>query len=155
MTSTTTRIRGDVASTPLDTSADRLPTGRLAAAHARWNDYLGSAAADDSGAVLGRRSIYEIASLDRERWTIVGIEISLGDASEQVVLYAVDRMVKPAKSEEVDEMAVTAFHLGAAAQVDEFLREAFDRVNLRLMSTMAVDRYLRVDDHVQLPRPTA
>jgi hypothetical protein len=154
MTSTTTRIRGDLASTPPHTSPDRLPTGRLEAAHARWNDYLGSAAADDSGAVLGRRSLYEIARLDRERWTIVGIEVSLGDALEQVVLYAVDRVVKPANSEEVDEMAVTAFHLGAGTQVDEFLREAFDRVNLRLMSTMAVDRYLRVDDHVQLPRPT-
>ena len=45
------------------------------------------------------------------------------------MLYAVDRVMKPANYEEVDEMAVTAFHLGAATQVDEFLRAAFDRVN--------------------------
>jgi hypothetical protein len=42
-------------------------------------------------------------------------------------------------------------YLGSAAAVEEFLRTAFDRVNVRLMSTLLVDRYLRVDDHVQVP----
>ena len=61
--SATTSIRGDVASAPLYTSSERLPIGRLEAAHARWNDYLGSAAADDAQALLDRPSLYEIASL--------------------------------------------------------------------------------------------
>ncbi len=46
-------------------------------------------------------------------------------------------------------MVVTDFHLGSSTRVDDFLHEAFDRVNLRLMSTLVVDRYLPVDDHVQ------
>ena len=153
--SATTSIRGDIASAPRHTSSSRLPIGRLEAAHARWNDYLGSAAADDAQAVLDRPSLYEIANLDRERWTIVGIELSLGQPSEQVVIYAVDRSTKPANQEDVEEMAVTAFHLDQSTRVEEFLRAAFNSVNVRLMSTLTVDRYLRVDDHVQLPMSTA
>ena len=71
------------------------------------------------------------------------------------MIYAVDRSIKPANDENLDEMAVTAFHLDPSTRVEEFLRAAFDSVNVRLMSTMAVDRYLRVDDHVHLPRSTA
>jgi len=153
--SASTSIRGDVASAPLPTSSERLPIGRLEAAHARWNDYLGSAAADDAQAVLDRPSLYEIANLDRERWTIVGIELSLGKPADQVVIYAVDRSMKPTNAEDVDEMAVTAFHLDPTTPVEEFLRGAFNRVNVRLMSTLTVDRYLRVDDHVKVPRSPA
>ena len=153
--SATTSLRGDVASASLHTPSERLPTGRLEAAHARWNDYLGSAAADDAQAVLDRPSLYEIANLDRERWTIVGIELSLGQLSEQVVIYAVDRSTKSANEESLEEMAVTAFHLDPTTRVEEFLRAAFNSVNVRLMSTLTVDRYLRVDDHVLLPRSTA
>jgi hypothetical protein len=153
--SATTSIRGDIASAPLHTSSERLPVGRLEAAHARWNDYLGSAAADDAQAVLDRPSLYEIANLDRERWTIVGIELCLGQPSEQVVIYAVDRSTKPANEDNLEEMAVTAFHLDQSTRVEEFLRAAFNSVNVRLMSTLTVDRYLRVDDHVHLPRSTA
>ena len=70
------------------------------------------------------------------------------------MIYAVDRSTKPAAAEDVEEMAVTAFHLDPTTQVEEFLRAAFYRVNVRLMSTLTVDRYLRVDDHVQVPRST-
>jgi hypothetical protein len=87
----------------------------------------------------------------RGRWTIVGIEVSLGDASEQVVIDAADPLMKPVHDEGVDVMVVTDFHLGSSTRVDDFLHEAFDRVNLRLMSTLVVDRYLPVDDHVQSP----
>lgn len=158
--STTTRLRGEVASTPHPTSpsphasTDPLVTGRLGAAQVRWNDYLGSAAADDSGAVLDTRSLYEIARLDRDRWTIVGIDLSLDKASDQVVMYAVDRMINPDEGAGIDEMGVTAIHLNPSTRVDEFLREAFERVSVRLMSTLAVDGPLRVDSHVELPKST-
>ena len=51
---------------------------------------MGTAAADDADAVLATRSLYAIAGLDRERWTIVGLDLALGEASG-VVVYAVDR----------------------------------------------------------------
>jgi hypothetical protein len=71
------------------------------------------------------------------------------------VIYAVDRSTQPTHQEDVNEIAVTAFHLHQSTRVDEFIREAFDRVNLRLMCTLAVDRYLSVDHHVRLPRSMA
>ena len=51
--------------------------GRLGSAQARWNDYVGTAAADDTTAILDARSLYEIVGLDR--WAIVGIDFSLAD----------------------------------------------------------------------------
>ena len=71
------------------------------------------------------------------------------------MIYAVDRSTKPANEEDLEEMAVTAFHLDQSTRVEEFLRAAFNSVNVRLMSTLTVDRYLRVDDHVHVPRSTA
>ena len=118
MTSTT-NLQGAVGSPTPTRLSRRLITGQLGAAHARWNDYLGTAAADDSVPLLNSRSLYEIAALDRGRWTIVGIEASLADTSEQVVVYAVDRS-KPVPDDEasLQEISVTAFHLGPSTRVD-------------------------------------
>lgn len=128
---------------------DVQPTGRLDRAQTRWNDYRGTAAADDAFVVLGSRSLYEIADLDRSRWTIVGIDATLPTSTEPVTVYAVDRL---AESEDRDELGVTAFHLSPSTQVDQFLADAFQRVSIRLVSTLATDRELRVDTHVRLPR---
>jgi hypothetical protein len=146
-----TNLKGDLESTPPHTYPDRRVTGRLGAAHARWNDYLGTAAADDSIALLNSRSLYEIANLDRSRWTIVGIEASLADNSEQVVIYAIDRSKTAAAAEAAQqEIGVMAFHLGPSTRVDQFLHEAFQRISLRLISTSTGDRQLRVDGHLEL-----
>ena len=40
---------------------------RLGAASVRWNDYVGTAAADDADALLDRPSLYEVAGIDRGR----------------------------------------------------------------------------------------
>jgi hypothetical protein len=63
----------------------------LGSARVRWNDYVGTAAADDADALLATRSLYEISGVDRDRWTIVGMDFSRGLPLEQVVNYAVDR----------------------------------------------------------------
>ena len=41
------------------------PTRPLDAASTTWNDYVGTAAADDADATLGTRSLYDLAALDR------------------------------------------------------------------------------------------
>ena len=116
-----------------------------------WNDFQGTAAADDAIALLGSRSLYEIAGLERCRWHIVGIDASLTHAQEHVVVYAVDRATEPgAREVGADELAVTAFHLSPSTRVDRLLQEAFQRVSLRLVSTAAADRELRVAAHVEL-----
>lgn len=124
---------------------------RLGSAQVRWNDYVGTAAADDADAVLDRRSLYEVAGLDRDRWTVVGIEFTLDESAEQVVVYATDRLVEPAPAAvETGELTVTAFHLSPSTELRAFLAEAFKRVSVRLVSSAVQDLQLVVAGRDQL-----
>jgi len=122
---------------------------RLGSAQVLWNDYVGTAAADDAGVVLDSRSLYEMADLDRDHWAIVGMDLSLGGPADPVVVYAFDRAAAPDAPEEVDEIAVQKFHLAASTRLDDFLREAFQRVSVRLVSTMVLGKQLVVADPAQ------
>jgi hypothetical protein len=51
--------------------------------------------------------------------------------------------------EAVDSMAVTAFHLGTSVQLDNFLTEAFQRVSVRLLSSVVGSRDLLVAEHAR------
>lgn len=140
---------------PLTSACHPVPmhgeTGRLGSAQAKWNDYIGTAAADDADAILDTRSLYEIVGLDRDRWMIVGIDFSLANSEDHVIAYAVDRA--STSSEEPwqdDHLSVTAFHLGTSVRLHEFLNEVFKRVSVRLLSTSVGDRELVVADHTNL-----
>ena len=63
----------------------------LGPASARWNDYVGTVAADSVEAALGRPSLYELAQIDRNRYTIVGIELNV-DGATIATIYAIDRV---------------------------------------------------------------
>jgi hypothetical protein len=96
---------------------------RLGSAQARWNDYVGTAAADDADAILDTRSLYEIVGLDRDRWAIVGVDFSLADSSDHVVVYAEDRGSTSTGAPADDgHLPVTAFHLTPSRRLDEFLK---------------------------------
>jgi hypothetical protein len=123
---------------------------RLGSAQVRWNDYLGTAAADDADALLNTRSLYEIAGLDRDRWAIVGIDFSLGSASEPLVVYGMERTADEDEQEAGERVAVTAFHLGSSVRLDQFLSEAFQRVSVRLVAGVVKDKELVVAEHAQL-----
>ena len=128
--------------------------GRLGSAQARWNDYVGTAAADDADALLNTRSLYEIAGLDRDRWTIAAIDFSMG-SSEHLVVYAIDRTRDKSAAEPVNSVPVTALHLGTSLQLDQFLAEAFQRVSVRLLSSVLEDKNLLVAEHIDRPGPGA
>lgn len=118
--------------------------GRLGSAQVRWNDYVGTAAADDADAVLDTRSLYEIAGLDRDRWTIVGVDFSLDGAAEQVIVYAIDLTATTGEWADSEEVAVTPFPLGPSIQLTAFLKEAFKRISVRLVSNAVRDKHLLV-----------
>src|ERR1700712_2523855 len=63
----------------------------LGAAATRWNDYVGTAAADDADAVLHHPSLYELASIDRDRWMILSVDVRV-KASAAVTVYAIDKV---------------------------------------------------------------
>ena len=48
-----------------------LPQQTLGPVSAQWNDYVGTAAADEALAVHNKPSLYQLANLDRDRWAIV------------------------------------------------------------------------------------
>ena len=116
--------------------------GYLGSAQVRWNDYVGTAAADDADALINTPSLYELASIDREQWTIAAIDLSMG-SPDQVIVYATDRTQDTAESGAV---AVTAFHLDPSVRLDEFTREAFKRVSIRLLSSAVRGSDLMVTD---------
>ena len=125
----------------------------LGPASVRWNDYLGTAAADDADAISQTRSLYELSGLDRERWTIVGIDVTLWEQQRSVTVYALDRLTYQVEShDDIDELSrsqgnlpVTAFHLTSPAQVDGFLSAAFTRVVVRLLARGVRDEQLLVE----------
>ena len=71
------------------------PTGRvLGPASTNFNDYLGTVAADDAGAVLHEPSLYELADLDRNRYTILAVDLRV-QGRTTATLYAIDRVEHP------------------------------------------------------------
>jgi hypothetical protein len=120
---------------------------RLGSAQVTWNDYVGTAAADDAQVLFNTRSLYEIAGLNRDEWTIVGLDFAMGP-SERVVLYAAARSED--ELAEAEQVAVTAFHLASSLQLDQFLREVFNRLSVRLLTSAVSDKQLLVSEVAEL-----
>lgn len=125
----------------------------LGPASVRWNDYVGTAAADDADALTSTRSLYSLAGLDRERWTILGVDLSILEANPQVTIYGVDRQALELESEgDIEELGrrrgsipVTAFQLDGETRVAAFLGDAFKRVAVRLIARGVREERLSVE----------
>ncbi|GAB2589663.1 hypothetical protein [Microlunatus antarcticus] len=124
----------------------------LGPATAGWSDYVGTAAAEDAVATLGSPSLYELAGVDRERWTILGVDIAV-DESTAVTVYAFDRTTHGVVSvEEIERLGwdsgqipVTAFAVDDA-HVEAFVEDAFKRLTVRLVSRAVRDQALVVQE---------
>jgi hypothetical protein len=68
------------------------PRGRVPGpAHTYFNDYVGTVAADDAEVVFERPSLYELAQIDRDRYTILAIDLRV-DGQVTAIVYAIDRV---------------------------------------------------------------
>jgi hypothetical protein len=121
----------------------------LGPADARWNDYVGTAAADDAPAVAGLASLYSIAGVDRDRWTIVGMDLSRWEQTHRVVVYAVDRLQPEPEGEE--EPPLTALRLPDSVRMEDFIGSAFQGFSIRLMSRLHPGRRLPVVSGGEMP----
>ena len=65
----------------------------LGSAHTRFNDYVGTVAADDAVALRGEPSLYELASIDRDLYTIVAVDLRV-EGPVTATVYAVDRIAQ-------------------------------------------------------------
>ena len=127
------------------------PTGRvLGPASTNFNDYLGTVAADDAEAVLYEPSLYELADLDRDRYTILAVDLRV-EGRTTATVYAIDRVEHPdAAPSEIAEagesqgdVPVVRFDLPEAS-AEEFMKHAFSRISVRLVTQPLHNRALVV-----------
>jgi len=120
------------------------PRGLLGPASARWNDYIGTAAADDAEAILNRPSLYELAEIDRDRWMILAVDILRRGSATTVRIYAIDRDAHQiVKASDLDDLGdaegqlpVSTFDLPGPV-AERFLNDAFGQISIRLVASYA------------------
>ena len=122
----------------------------LGPAGTNFNDYVGTVAADDADAVTDRPSLYELAQIDRGRYTIVAVDLAV-DGSTTARVYAFDRIehgisrlaeiIELGRSR--GEVPVVPFDLPAPS-VEGFIRHAFKEISVRLVTQTLRDQVLVV-----------
>ena len=109
-------------------------------ARANLNDSVKPAAADDAEAVLDRPILYELAKIDPDRCTIVGIDVRVdGPTTGTATVYAVDRLehsiarqadiAEPGQSRV--EIPVLKFNL-PEPKVEDFILHTFDEILIKI-----------------------
>jgi hypothetical protein len=129
----------------------------LGSATTNFNDYVGTVAADDAEAVVDRPSLYELAQIDRDRYTILAIDLTV-DGPVTATVYAIDRVVHGISlhaaiaelGESLGEIPVVQFNL-AAPNVEEFISHAFRRISVRLVTEDLRDQVLVVTESGATP----
>ena len=124
----------------------------LGPASTHFNDYLGTVAADDAEAVLHESSIYELADLDRDRFTLLAVDLRV-EGRTTATVYAIDRVKYPdALPSEIAEQGqcggdvpVVPFDLPEAS-AEEFMRHAFSRISVRLVTQPLHDHSLVITE---------
>jgi hypothetical protein len=129
------------------------PMGRvLGPASTNFNDYLGTVAADDAEAVRYEPSLYELANLDRDRYTILAVDLTV-EGRTTATVYAIDRVEHPdalpseiaEPSQSQGDVPVVRFDLPEAS-AEEFIRHAFSKISVRLVTQPLHDHALVVTD---------
>ena len=123
----------------------------LGPASASWNDFVGTAAADESGSVTVGESLYEVTGLDASSWIILSVDLVASGSSSSVVVYALDRRAHGVGShadlvelgQETGELPVTAFEL-QGVDADQVRAGGFERLVVRLVARPFHDQRLAV-----------
>ncbi|HKN44945.1 MAG TPA: hypothetical protein VJW23_13580 [Propionibacteriaceae bacterium] len=118
----------------------------------RFNDYVGTVAADDAEAVKDQPSLYELADIDRDRYTILAVDLRI-DGPLTATAYAVDRVehgiTRHADIAELSEIhgeiPVVPFDI-PQPDVEELIRLAFRRISVRLVTQHLRDHFLVVSE---------
>jgi hypothetical protein len=112
---------------------------------ARFNDYIGTAVADDAYALLHSKSISQLAGLDREHWAIVGFELFHTSGQDCLVIYATDRQVLAiCDRNPTAPLPVVAFEVPDSDSTRTFIEGAFQEIRVRLTAKRMSAHSLRV-----------
>ncbi len=126
----------------------------LGPAQTRWNDYVGTCAADGFGADASAERLYEMTALDPASWTILTVDVETTDRQSTITAYAFDRSahVVDAREDLLDladrlgELPVTAFELVLPSTGFDPVHSLFPRVAVRLTVRSVSDQRLVVQD---------
>ena len=129
----------------------------LGPARTNFNDYVGTVAADDAEAVVDRPSLYELAQIDRDRYTILAIDLKV-DGPVTATVYAIDRAAHGISlhaaiaelGESLGEIPVVQFSL-PEPNVEDFIRHAFRRIAVRFVTGALRDQVLVVAESSTTP----
>jgi hypothetical protein len=109
-------------------------------AGANLNDEVGTVAADNAEAVFDRPILYQLAKIDPDRCTIVGIDVRVdGPTTGIAIVHAIDRLehsiARPADISEPDrrrvEIPVLKFSL-PELKVEDFIMHTFDEILIKI-----------------------
>ena len=124
----------------------------LGPARARFNDYVGTVAADDAEVVKDQPSLYELADIDRDRYTILAVDLNI-DGPVTATVYAIDRVEHGiTRHSEIAELSASQRHLPVVAfdipepNVEDLIRHAFRRISIRLVTQHLRDLALVVTE---------
>ena len=119
---------------------------------AHWSDYVGTAAADDAAAVTSTPSLYELAEVDRTRWTILAIDLEFHGSATAATIYALDRTRHGVGSmADIEQLGWDTRQLPVRAfpvptdRVGTLVNHALQRVSVRLLARPLRDQVLVVD----------
>jgi hypothetical protein len=112
----------------------------LGPASTHFNDYRGTVAADDAAAVMDQPSLYELAEVDRDCYTILAVDLRINGHTAATV-YAIDRVEHPdalpgkiAKQHpSQDEVPVVPFDLPESS-AEKLIKYAFKKISVRLVT---------------------
>ena len=129
------------------------PRGRvLGPAHTRFNDYVGTVAADDAEVVKDQPSLYEVADIDRDRYTILAVDLSI-DGPVTAIVYAIDRVEHGiTRHGEIAELSASERQIPVVAfdipepNVEDLIRHAFRRISILLVTQHLPDLELVVTE---------
>jgi hypothetical protein len=124
----------------------------LGPAHTRFNDYLGTVAADDAEVVKDQPSLYELADIDRDRYTILAVDLNI-DGPVTATVYAIDRVEQGIKRHsEIAELSASQQQVPVVAfdipepNVEDLIRHTFRRISIRLVPQHLQDLVLVVTE---------
>jgi hypothetical protein len=115
---------------------------QLGPATTDWNDFVGTAAADDLELTDTQPSLYQLAELNPARWLIAAVDVEVDGRGPRAIVYAFDREPSGVAShtdllELADvrgELEVVAVELTSFGGTTNCLDTLFRRVTLRLVA---------------------
>ena len=124
----------------------------LGPARTRFNDYVGTVAADDAEVVKDQPSLYEVADIDRDRYTILAVDLSI-DGPVTATVYAIDRVEHGiTRHSEIAELSASQRQIPVVAfdipepNVEDLIKHAFRRISILLVTQHLPDLELVVTE---------